>query len=206
MDECKPILNTGLRGFKVASTKISDVDGAVGKLVYRGYQAKNLAGKVSFEEVVHLLLYEKLPNKDELHQLNERLLSERAVPPAIISALKTRPKEALPMDVLQAAASMLAHHDPDIRERSLEASDRMAIRLIAKFPTIVAAWGRIRNDKEPIDPNPELSHAANFLYMLNGTAPDEDTAGFFDVCLVLHAEHSFNASTFAEYAGDGNAF
>ncbi|MFC1516789.1 citrate/2-methylcitrate synthase, partial [Thermodesulfobacteriota bacterium] len=197
MDECKPILNTGLRGFKVASTKISDVDGAVGKLVYRGYQAKNLAGKVSFEEVVHLLLYERLPNKDELHQLNERLVSERAVPPEIILALKTRPKDALPMDVLQSAASMLANHDPDIRERSLEVSDRMAIRLIAKFSTIVAAWDRIRNDKEPIDPNPELGHAANFLYMLNGTVPDDDTAGFFDVCLVLHAEHSFNASTFA---------
>lgn len=197
MDECKPILNTGLRGFKVASTKISDVDGAVGKLVYRGYQAKNLAGKISFEELVYLLLYEKLPKKDQLRELNERLVSERPIPPEMISALKTRPKDALPMDVLQSAVSMLAHHDPDVRQRSLEASERMAVRLIAKFPTIVAAWDRIRNDREPLAPNPELSHAANFLYMLNGTVPDDELAGFFDVCLVLHAEHSFNASTFA---------
>jgi citrate synthase len=197
MDECKPILNTGLRGFKVASTKISDVDGAVGKLVYRGYQVKNLAGKISFEELVYLLLYEKLPKKDELRELNERLVSERPLPPEMISALKTRPKDALPMDVLQSAVSMLAHHDPDVRERSLEASGRMAVRLIAKFPTIVAAWDRIRNNREPLAPNPELSHAANFLYMLNETVPDDELAGFFDVCLVLHAEHSFNASTFA---------
>jgi len=197
MDECKPILNTGLRGFKVASTRISDVDGAAGKLVYRGFQAKDLAGKVSFEELVYLLLYEKLPSREELHHLNAALLQERAVPPALISALKTRPKDALPMDILQSAVSMLAHHDPDTGERSPEAAKRIAIKLVAKFPTIVAAWDRIRNNKEPVAPNPELGHAANFLYMLNGTVPDDELAGFFDVCLVLHAEHSFNASTFA---------
>jgi citrate synthase len=101
------------------------------------------------------------------------------------------------MDILQAAVALLAHHDPDAREYSPEAAHRMGIKLIAKFPTVVAAWDRIRNNKKPLDPNPELSHAANFLYMLNGTIPDNELAGFFDTCLVLHAEHSFNASTFS---------
>jgi citrate synthase len=197
MEECRPILNTGLRGFKVASTRISDVDGAVGKLVYRGYLAKDLAGKISFEELVYLLLYEKLPRKDELENFHDLLVAERQVPPELIKALETRPKDALPMDILQSAVSMLAHHDPDTKEQSLEASNRMAIKLIAKFPTIVAAWERIRNNKKPVEPNPDLGHAANFLYMLKGTVPDEELSGFFDACMVLHAEHSFNASTFA---------
>ncbi len=197
MEVCKPILNTGLRGFKVASTRISDVDGAKGKLIYRGYLIKDLAGKISFEETVYLLLYEKLPNNDELNQFKSMLASERQVPAELIAALETRPKDALPMDILQAAVSMLAHHDPDVREQSPEAAERMAIKLIAKFPTIVAAWDRIRNNKKPVEPDSGLNHAANFLYMLNGTIPDDETANFFDVCLVLHAEHSFNASTFA---------
>lgn len=197
MDVCKPILNTGLRGFKVASTRISDVDGAAGKLIYRGYLIAELAGKVSFEEVAYLLLYEKLPNEDELINFKEQLAGERQVPSELIASLKTRPKNALPMDILQAGTAMLAHHDPDAKELSPEAANRMAIKLIAKFPTIVAAWDRIRNDNEPLKPNPDLSHAANFLYMLNGTVPDDELAGFMDVCLVLHAEHSFNASTFA---------
>jgi citrate synthase len=119
------------------------------------------------------------------------------VPPEVILSLENRPKEALPMDILQAGVAMLAHHDPDVKELSLEAANRMAIKLVAKFPTIVAAWDRIRNNQKPIDPDPNLSHAANFLYMLNGEVPDDELAGFFDVCLVLHAEHSFNASTFA---------
>lgn len=197
METCRPIMNTGLRGFAVASTKISDVDGSAGKLVYRGYLVTDLAGKISFEELVYLLLYEKLPNKDELSSIKAQLADERGIPDELITALRTRPKESLPMDILQAAASMLANHDPDIKEQTLEAANRMAIKLIAKFPTIVAAWGRIRNDKDPVAPDPDLGHAANFLYMLNGSVPDDELAGFFDTCMVLHAEHSFNASTFA---------
>ncbi len=197
MEACKPILNTGLRGFKVATTKISDVDGATGKLVYRGYLVKELAGKVSYEEVAYLLLYEQLPDEDELNHFKEQLAQERQIPPELITAFENSPKDALPMDILQAGVAMLAHHDNDARKLSPEATNRMAIKLIAKFPTIVAAWGRIRNNKKPVEPNPKLSHAANFLYMLNGTIPDDELAGFFDVCLVLHAEHSFNASTFA---------
>jgi citrate synthase len=197
MDECRPILNTGLRGFKVASSRISDVDGDIGKIIYRGYLIQDLAEQASFEEVAYLLLYEKLPDKEELKAFNAQLTAERQLPPEMIAALKTRPKDALPMDILQASVSMLAHHDPDVRELSSEAASRMAVKLIAKFPTIMVAWDRIRNDKEPLDPKPELSHAANFLYMLSGEVPEDEIAHFMDVALVLHAEHTFNASTFA---------
>lgn len=197
MDECRPILNTGLRGFSVATTKISDVDGAKGKLSYRGYLAKDLAGVAGFEEVIFLLLYERLPRKKELSELKSRLAENMHVPEVIIEALKSSPKDALPMDILQSAVTMLAHHDPDVREYSREATIRMAIRLIAKMPTIVAAWDRIRNGQSPVQPSFGLNHAANFLYMLKGEKPDDEIAGFFDACLVLHAEHSFNASTFS---------
>jgi len=197
METCQPILNTGLRGFKVATTRISDVDGTVGRLIYRGYIVQDLAGKVSFEEVAYLLLYERLPQKEAFENFKKQLAGERGIPPEVIAALETRPKDALPMDILQAAVGMLAHHDPDTRDYSPEAALRMAIKLIAKFPTIVAAWDRIRNNKKPVEPDPDLSHAANFLYMINGTVPDDELAGFFDTCLILHAEHSFNASTFS---------
>ena len=197
MKEKKELLNTGLRGVTIASTKISHVDGAAGKLLYRGYLAKDLAGKVSFEEVAHLLLYEKLPDKEELKHFVSILTKERNVPQQLVSMMKDNPKDALPMDVLQLAVSILAQYDPDIRSTTREGADRMAIRLIAKFPTIVAYWDRIRNDKPVIPPNPDLNHAANFLYMLNGEIPDKELTDYFDVCLILHAEHSFNASTFS---------
>ncbi len=197
MEACQPILNTGLRGFKVATTRVGDVDGTAGRLIYRGYLVQDLAGKVSFEEVAYLLLYERLPQKEELEKFKKQLLSERSVPPGVLKALETIPKDALPMDVLQAATGLLAHHDPDTKEHSPEAALRMGIKLIAKFPTIVAAWDRIRNNNKPLDPDPNLGHAANFLYMLNGKIPDDELSDFFDTCLVLHAEHAFNASTFS---------
>jgi citrate synthase len=191
------MMNTGLRGVTIASTKISDVDGAAGKLVYRGYLAKDLAGKVSFEEVCHLLLYESLPDRKELAAFKQSLAQERSIPPALIDVLKACPENALPMDILQASVALLAPYDPDLEDGTRDGTARMAVRLIAKFATIVAAWDRIRNGKAPIEPDPELGHAANFLYMLNGRVPDDELAGYFDTCLVLHAEHSFNASTFA---------
>jgi citrate synthase len=190
-------INTGLRGVIIASTKISDVNGAIGKLVYRGYLAKDLAGKVSFEETAYLLLYEDLPDEKELVDFRQRLAQERTIPDELIAFLETSRKDALPMDILQASVSILAQYDPDLKDASRDGSARMAIRMIAKFATIVAAWDRIRNHQKPIPPKPDLSHAANFLYMLNGEVPDDELAGYFDTCLVLHAEHSFNASTFA---------
>ena len=197
MEECRPVLNTGLRGVVIADTRICDVDGANGRLIYRGYLVQDLAKSATFEEVVHLLLYEKLPQADELAELKKQLSAERHIPPEVVAALKTRPKDALPMDILQCAVPMLAQHDPDITDQSMDASLRMAIKLIAKFPTIIATWDRIRNGNQPIDPSVDLDHAANFLYMLSGKVPDDDMARFMDTALVLHAEHSFNASTFA---------
>jgi citrate synthase len=197
MEECRPVLNTGLRGVVIADTRICEVDGPNGRLIYRGYLVQDLAKSATFEEVAYLLLYEKLPENAELEEFKRRLLAERHLPPAVIEVLKNRPKDALPMDILQAAVPLLAHHDPDKKDQSMEAVMRMAVRLIAKFPTIIAAWDRIRNDKEPIEPSADLDHAANFLYMLSGEMPDEDMGRFLDTALVLHAEHSFNASTFA---------
>ncbi len=196
-DSCKPAINTGLRGVTIASTKVSDVNGAEGKLVYRGYLVKDLAGKASFEEIVHLLLFERLPNSEELAEITRHIAQEREVPDEILTALKSMPQTALPMDVLQAAVPMLAFFDPDTANTDIDSAGRTAIRLIAKFPTIVAAWDRIRNGKEPVAPDATLGQAANFLYMLSGEKPDEELAGFMDAALVLHAEHSFNASTFA---------
>jgi len=196
-EACEIIQNTGLRGVTIASTKISDVDGKKGKLVYRGYLAKDLAGKITFEEVAFLLLYEKLPSESELNTFSQELAKNRELPPNIFAAMDGFPKDALPMDVLQAVVPMLAHHDPGVNEHDRENALAIAVRLIAKFATIVAAWDRIRNGKAPIDPDPALGHASNFFYMLTGKEPDEDLAGFFDTALVLHAEHSFNASTFA---------
>jgi citrate synthase len=179
MGESKPLVNTGLRGIVIADTRICDVDGANGRLIYRGYLVQDLARDASFEEVVYLLLYEILPEKAALADFNGRLRAERALPEAVIAALKTRPRDALPMDILQSVVPMLAQHDPDVRDPSKEACLRMAVRLIAKFPTIVAAWDRIRNGKEPIQPSAELNQAGNFLYMLNGRMPDERSYPFF---------------------------
>jgi citrate synthase len=199
MEECetKPIVNTGLRGVTVASTRISDVKGEEGKLIYRGYRVPDLADSATFEEVAHLLLREHLPDRTELAALRKQLAVERPIPAEVVRALQTRPPGALPMDILQAAVPMLANHDPDIRDSSREACDRMAVRLVAKLATVLAAWGRIRQGKKPVDPDPALGQGANFLYMLFGETPDEELARFFDICLLLHAEHSFNASTFS---------
>jgi citrate synthase len=197
MNEDQTIINTGLRGVTVASTKISDVDGIAGKLIYRGYLVGDLAADSTFEEVAHLLLYEQLPNRKQLMDFKRLLVSERGLPEPMVNALKDLPGDALPMDVLQASVSMLGAFDPDSREAGKEAALRMGIRLIAKMPTVIAAWHRIRTGNDPIAPNPELDHAANFLFMLNGRSPETQTARYFDVALVLHAEHSFNASTFS---------
>ncbi|MBW2539381.1 MAG: citrate (Si)-synthase [Deltaproteobacteria bacterium] len=197
MNDNHSIINKGLRGVTVASTKISDVDGQAGKLIYRGYLVQDLAERTSFEEIAHLLLFEKLPDEKELESFTARLKEARDIPREIIEALKTRPADSLPMDILQSSIPMIANHDSDIGNYSLEACQNRAVSLIAKFPGIIAAWERIRNGKDIVPPNVELGHAANFLYMLKGETPDDDVEHFFDVGLVLHAEHSFNASTFA---------
>ncbi len=197
MTESSEIINTGLRGVPVASTRICLVDGENAKLIYRGYNITDLAENATFEEVVHLLLFEHLPAAGELDYLKQRLAEEQTVSDGIISALKTRPTDSAPMDILQACVPMLANHDPEAGVLTADKASDTAVRLIAKFPTIMAAWNRIRNGMEPLQPKPDLSHAANFLYMLTGDMPDAELSRFMDVCLVLHAEHAFNASTFS---------
>ncbi len=189
--------NIGLRGVKVADTRISDVNGERGVLTYRGFNITDLARSSTYEEVSFLLLNDHLPGKKELEKYRPELVSERGVPQAVFDVMKVIPQLTHPMDVLQAFVPILASFDPQLRMETREANHKKATRLIAKFPTIVAAWERIRNGLEPVPPNPELSHAGNFLYMLRGVSPDPETARDFDVCLILHAEHSLNASTFA---------
>ncbi|MFP4158871.1 MAG: citrate/2-methylcitrate synthase [Desulfobacterales bacterium] len=197
MTESSEIINTGLRGVPVASTRICLVDGQNAKLVYRGYNILDLAENATFEEVVYLLLYESLPNPEELTDLKQRLAQAQSLPPEIITALKTRPAGSIPMDILQACVPMLANHDPEAGTLTAKKASETAIRLISKFPAVMAAWDRIRNGLEPISPEPGLGHAENFLYMITGKKPDPELGRFMDTCLVLHAEHAFNASTFS---------
>jgi citrate synthase len=197
MREIVETKNIGLRGVKVADTRISDVDGEKGILIYRGLNICDLVVHSTFEEVSFLLLNDHLPTAEELKRFQSELISEREVPETVYGFMKMMPKSAHPMDVLEAAVPILAAYDPQLHDESRDANFKKAMRLIAKLPNIVAAWDRIRKGKEPVRPNPELTHAENFLYMLSGSHPDEATARDFDICLILHAEHSFNASTFA---------
>jgi citrate synthase len=197
MDECTlPVLNTGLRGIDVASSKICDVKGSEGKLIYRGFLIEDLAKNAGFEEVCFLLLYERLPNRQELKNFTQNLKQKRDIPENIFSFLKILPPDMNPMDVLQATVPLLIQNDPGAGDEKLETTLLSAEYLIAGMATITAAWDRIRNNKEPVKPDKDLNHAANFLYMLKGELPDNETVHFFDTSLVLHAEHSFNASTF----------
>jgi citrate synthase len=189
--------NIGLRGIPVADTKICDIDGQEGLLIYRGYDIAELANNSTFEETSYLLLFGDLPTARQLDDFNRSLVAERDVPQSIINSLRERPRTSHPMDVLQAVIPMLADHDSEARNESREANIRKSIKLISKTATLVAAWARIRNGHEPVAPDPSLSHAANFLYMYRGEQADPETVHAFDVCLVLHAEHQFNASTFA---------
>jgi citrate synthase len=191
------IMDTGLRGVKVARTRISQVDGDAGKLIYRGFLISNLAESATYEEVAHLLLHEKLPDSNELAVFRGMLDENRGVPSGIIRAMEKIPRRAHPMDVLQAIIPLLAVDDTGAGTMSVKDALHSGLRLVAALPTLVAAWHRIRTGQAPISSDPALGHAANFLYMLTGQRPDTEIARFFDVCLVLHAEHSFNASTFS---------
>lgn len=195
-DECTPVLNTGLRGVDIASSKICDVQGKKGKLIYRGYRIEDLAENTTFEEVCYLLLHERLPARQALAAFDDRLKHKRRIPDSIVTLLKHLPRSMDPMDVLQAATPLLVQADENAGTENLEDVVNSAEHLIAGLSSLIAAWDRIRNDKSPVTPDPSLGHAANFLYMLTGDSPDPEVAAFFDAGLVLHAEHSFNASTF----------
>ncbi len=187
--------NIGLRGIPVADTRISNIDGEKGKLIYRGYDILDLTKNSNFEEVCYLLLHDELPSKGQYVEFKNQLIEARPIVKQIQSNMGNWRKDADPMDMLQAFVSALSgYYDQEFATK--EASYQRAINLIAKVPTIVASWQRIRSELPVIDPDPKLGHAANFLYMLTGHKPDKEMEKIFDVCLILHADHTFNASTF----------
>jgi citrate synthase len=191
--------NIGLRNIEVADTKICSIDGENGKLIYRGYDILDLVKHSTFEETAYLLLFGDLPTEQQFRDFKRRLEEARGLPEPLIKNLKNRPRRSQPMDVLQSCISELSDYDLNIEDTSKDAHIRRAIILMAKIPAIVAAWNRIRSGQHVVDPieEREASHAANFLYALRGVEPSPDEARVMDVCLILHAEHSFNASTFA---------
>ena len=188
--------NIGLRNIEVADTKISAIDGINGKLIYRGYDILDLVKKSTFEETACMLLNDDLPTQDMLKDFFNDLVASREIPSGIEKNLRNMPKTSNPMDVLQSMVSALAVYDTE-KTDDRPTNYRKAIQLIAKIPTIVAYWDRIRSGKELVMPSKKLNHAGNFLYMLTGDEPDNELTRILDICLILHAEHSFNASTFA---------
>jgi citrate synthase len=197
MKETVTVKNIGLRGVTVADTKISFIDGEKGILIYRGYRIEELAERSSFMEIAYLLLNGSLPDQKQLAAITQQVEAERELPDYVLTCLRNLPKNSDPMDVLQAAVPLLAMADPDLHQETREAYVRMACRLIARLPVVTAAWQRIRTDQEPLPSDPRLGIAGNFLWQISGEKPDEETARDLDCCLVLHADHTFNASTFA---------
>lgn len=185
----------GLEGVVAAQSSIcSIVDGV---LSYGGINIDELAENATFEEVVYLLWHGALPKRDQLEALKKQLGENAAVPKEVIDSIHTYPKGVHPMAALRTAVSSLALYDTEAQDMSPEANYRKSIRLVAQTPTLVAAFARIRKGLEPVAPNPSYSIAKNFLYMLTGEEPSETAVKAFDIALILHADHEFNASTFA---------
>ena len=195
-------IHRGLVGVYFDRTKTTFINGKEGILEYRGYSIHDLAEKSTFEETAYLLLYGELPNKVQLQRFDSDLKSSRDIPKEIIDIIKTI-KDSHPMDVLRTAVSALSSFDPEVSDKSAEATLRKGIRLTAQVPTIVMAHNALRQNKTPIPPNSNLSHAANFLYMLDGVEPSENTAKLMDKDFILHADHGSNASAFAARVSAG---
>lgn len=187
----------GLEGIVAASSSICYIDGEAGVLAYRGIDIHDLAENSTFEETCYLLWYGKLPNRSELDALNRQLAAERRVDPAVIQLMRNLPRTAIPMEVLRTAVSALSPYDPDAEKMDHAANVRKAIRLTSQIAMIVAAYDRIRKGRDVVQPDPSLSHAGNFLLMLNGERPSPTAQKALDVALILHADHELNASTFA---------
>src|SRR5262249_11082718 len=191
---------TGLRGVVAAASSIGDVNGEKGELIYQGLNIHDLATKSTFEEVVFLLWNGRLPKPAELDDLRQNLAASYELQREIIELIKGMyarvPASADPMDALRTVVSAMAMFDEESRNLSREASIRVATRLTARFPTIVAAMQRARTNQELISPKPDLNIATNFLYMMKGEMPDEFDAHVLDVALILQADHELNASTF----------
>ena len=186
----------GLRGVVAAQSAIGDVNGEKGILIYQGYDIHDLAENSTFEEVVFLLWNGRLPNHIELEQLSSDIRSNYEAPADVIALMKQFPLDADPMDVLRTSVSALDFYDKDGHGTDRENAMKAAIKLTAQIGTLTAAWDRIRNGNEPVTPDKSRAIADNFLYMLRGEAADADEVRMFDVCLILHADHELNASTF----------
>lgn len=185
----------GLDGIIATKSAISSLDGKQGVLAYRGYTIEDLAANSSFEEASYLLLFGELPTSQALQDFNTKLTKARALSPAVVALLKALPKDSHPMAVLQAATAALDGVYQSCQQND-DYNDAMTVNLIAQYGSIVAAWQRIRQNQEPIAPRPDLSYAANFLYMLSGQEADSVDVKMMDTCLILHIEHTINASTF----------
>ena len=186
----------GLEEVVAAQTKLSDIDGRMGRLSYCGYDIHDLATNSTFEEAVYLLHHLELPTAEELDALEEQLVGEREISGFLSDLMPTLAKQTSPMSMLRTSISAASAYDPDGWDTSAEANERKAYRLIAKTPTLIATYHRLRSGDEPIPPNPKLPLAANFLAMLTGEEPDQESARALDVTLVLYADHTMNASTF----------
>jgi citrate synthase len=186
----------GLEGVVAAETQLCDLDGAGGRLAYRGYDIADLARQATFEQVTYLLLHGELPKPAQLDGFVVQLTAARAIPPELIQAFRLMPKDTDPMRVLQASVAMLGMSDPDTTDNSHAANVRKAVRLTSQVATAICAHHRVRQGKEPVTPGAGLSHAANFLYMLTGARPTQAATRAFDASLTLYAEHELNASTF----------
>lgn len=195
-----PYINKGLEGIVAFSTNKSLVDGQAGELIYGGYNINTLAEKSTFEEVCFLLWEDRLPTQAELDELTAALQANRELPVQVINYIKSTNPKAEPMSVLRTAVSMLADFDENLDFKNHEENYRRSIELTAKIPTIIAAFDRVRNGKDIVAPLKTGSTAFNFLYMLNGTEPGEKAEKVLDLCLILHAEHGMNASTFTARA------
>lgn len=192
-----PNYSPGLEGVIGGITTISEIDSERSSLVYRGYDVHDLAEHASFEETAYLLLYGKLPNREECVSFRDSIDRVRKLPQEVIDALAAAPKHLHPMDQIKIGYAMLAGFDPNYEHNDHGANIRKAIRIMATAPVIVANGYRLRHGQEPIEPDPSLNTAENFLYMLFGEKPDPYIARLFDSTLTLYAEHGFNASTFA---------
>jgi citrate synthase len=187
----------GLEGVVATTSSICYIDGDHGVLAYRGIDIHELAQHSTFEETCYLLWHKKLPNSEELRQLRRELAEERHIDDAVIDLMRNAPKNALPMDILRTAVSALAPYDRDERSNEHDANIRKSVRLTSQIAMIVAGFDRLRKGKPLVGPDPSLSHAANFLLMLNGERPSQTAERALDIALILHADHELNASTFA---------
>ena len=186
----------GLEDIVATSSGICFIDGERGVLAYRGYDIHDLAPKATFEEVCYLLWHGRLPNRAELGGLQSQFAADRPLPDGVVRLVRALPPGEA-MDILRTGASALSHYDPDAHDNSPAANDRKAVRLTAQMGSLVAAIGRIEANQQPIDPDPVMGFAANFLYQLTGRRPDALAVRAMDCALILHADHELNASTFA---------